>query len=148
MAQLLVAPAFLAPIYYHVPDRSHPYAALLAYLIAPVTYVGLFASRNLLHAAARGPAWRRSTVFRAILSGTFYGTIFGALVVTSLGVVLIFDQRSTPPKYPLLFLALHAVVLGGFILLHYCLIGAATGGLVGLVVDLLQKPRTSDGTIA
>jgi hypothetical protein len=138
LAQLFISPAFVAPLYYESPERRHPYVVLLACLIAPVAYVGLFVSRSAfaLHRAGR----RSSTVFASIRSGICFGAVFGALVLSTLAMLVLVNRFYSPPKYSFLVFLLNAVVLGAFIELHYVLIGAATGGLVGLAAELIPWP--------
>jgi len=117
---------------------------LFAVLLAPVSYVAVFSCRASARSIAQQSSTRQSVVFAAIRSGALFGTLFGLLVVGSLAVLLCRDTLSsglTPSSAALTWL--NGALLGAFILLHYILIGAATGGLVGIAADVGSRWRFS-----
>jgi len=142
LLQLLVSPAFLGPLYYEMPGRNRPLVMLFAMLLAPACYVAVFAYRATVHSLAQQAPVRRSLVFAAIRTGMLYGLLFGLLIVGSLSFLWCRDTWSaglTLTSAPLAWL--DGAICGAFILLHYFLIGAATGGLVGLAVDVAVRSR-------
>jgi hypothetical protein len=138
LLQLLVAPAFLGPLYYQMPWRNRPLLMFVTLLLAPASYVAVFAYRATVRSLTQPTATRRSVVFTAIRWGLLFGFVFGLLVVASLAVPWLAN------RLPAIFagdaIALRRTALEGpfvasFILLHYLLIGAATGGLVGISIE-------------
>src|SRR5688500_17150004 len=144
LVQLLVAPAFLGPLYYDMPSRNRPYLTLFAMLVAPVFYVAVFAYRAAARGLAHPPRARRSVVYAAIPSGVLFGGLFGLLLVGSLAVLWCRDIFSHGLVAPVTIEAwARGPLLGSFIIVHYLLIGAATGGLVGLAVDAIVRCRSA-----
>jgi hypothetical protein len=145
LLQLLIAPAFLGPLYYDPPGRGRPLVQLLTLLVAPVSYVAVFAFRA-ARSVARERRASRSIVFSALRSGVAFGAIFGLLVIASLAAVWCRDQWSAnlaTANAP--WILLEGAIVGAFLLLHYLVIGAATGGLVGMAVDVFC--RGGDGRL-
>jgi len=152
--QLLLAPAFLAPVYARGPS-GNPYVGLIAFLIAPACYVALLQAVLLRRQA-------RQTVLSSVRQGAIYGVLFGSLslVPASLYRALPALQRDLPMIEELIlrlggsegFLALQPllitiapyVLLPLYLLLHYALIGAATGGVSAIVRDLRRSGLRND----
>jgi hypothetical protein len=150
--QLVLAPLFLIPLYLRVHEQ-HPYVIGLALLVAPAMYVSALL---LWSPSPRGSA---SRVFAMTRGGAMWGIVFGILSMLPATVIEWaprFAQWKTqvlvlsnviyyanvrvqvwehPGEFLLhvsgLFLGLPLLLL--FILLHYALIGAAVGGVIGLV---------------
>jgi hypothetical protein len=141
LLQLLIAPAFLAPLYYGMHGRSHPYVMMLAALIAPTGYVAVFSYRAAARAVSQQLEGRgASVVFAALRSGIVFGVLFGTLVLGSLAVLWIRDLlRSDLSWQQFLGECMNAAIAGSIIFAHYSLIGAATGGAVGLAVDVIGR---------
>jgi hypothetical protein len=152
--QLVLAPLFLVPIYLNIP-RQHPYVAGLALLLAPAAYV---AALLILFPLERE---RRLGVLPSVWRGARWGALFGSLSMVPAMVMQWLPQfghwlREAEMLANVLFYAsvrqqfgdhlgevfmrLFGLVFGGpllmgFILLHYALIGAAVGGVTGLVIN-------------
>jgi hypothetical protein len=108
-------------------------------LVAPISYVAVFAYFG-ARAAAREPRPTPSIVFSALRSGVLFGTVFGVLVFGSLAVLWCRDQwNANRATVNAPWILLQGALVGGFLLLHYLVIGAATGGLVGMAVDVVYR---------
>jgi hypothetical protein len=144
--QLLIIPAFLSPVYYHINDRNQPYVVLLAFLIAPTCYASAFACRAALRAVKRHTVAKRSVVFSALRSGALYGLLFGILALGPIGGFAAHDiWTRQPPGAPTAAAVrecLDACLAAGFVLLNYLVIGSAAGAIVGLIVDHLRPRNT------
>jgi hypothetical protein len=149
--QLLLAPAFLAPVYARGPS-GNPYVRLIAVLIAPACYAALLLVI----------AWRRrppQSVLSGVRQGAAYGILFGLLsYVPALLYQMSPRLKTDLPEMEDAFLRLGGteglfalrmllatmapyVLLPLYLLLHYALIGAATGGICSIVRDFLCYRR-------
>ena len=147
LLQLLVAPAFLGPLYYDMPSRDRPYLTLFTVLVAPIVYVAVFVYRGAARCLAHPPRTKRSVVYAAIPSGVLFGGVFGLLLVGSLAVLWCRDIFSAGLAAPITIEAwARGPLLGSFIIVHYLLIGAATGGLVGIALDVCSRWQSSAPT--
>jgi hypothetical protein len=152
--QLVVSPLFLAPLYLPGHVSAHPYVHAISFLLAPIVYV---AALELLFTRSHVEKW---PVLAAARRGGAWGVVFGLLSMVPaqlweqlvrsahwriefmlLGNLFNPSVRAQVWARPGDFLAyLAALILGLpvlilFVLLHYALIGAAVGGVAGLVKD-------------
>ena len=143
--QLLIAPAFLSPVYYRINDPNHPYVLLLAFLIAPICYVTVFSTIRALRVRKKQSDDKRSVVFAAVRRGAFFGVLFSAMALGPLAILAFFDSRDW------LFFTWAEILrewllVACFAAIHYVIIGAATGGVVGLLVDARRKKNRTNAT--
>jgi hypothetical protein len=117
--------------------------ALFAVLLAPISYVAMFSYRASARSIAQRSHARRSVVYAAIRSGILFGVLFGLLIVGSIAVLWCRDVLDAFVLNPnnTSTIVVRGALLGAFILLHYFFIGAATGGLVGIAVDVASRWR-------
>jgi hypothetical protein len=145
--QLLVAPAFLAPVYAE-HHATHPYLELLAFLLAPTCYVAAMTA-----IARRRDHRRTSVVFTKVRQGVLYGVVFGLLsiipavvyegapdLLVQLELLGSINQAKVAGNRGVFYWLLIStfapfVLVPLFVLLHYALVGAATGGVCGLLQD-------------
>jgi hypothetical protein len=149
--QLFLVPLFLSPLYGERPQIQHPYVGLVMFTLAPVCYSALFVlwARDTLDR-------QRLPVLAAVRRGAMFGALFGllawggVLLLHSVEVIAGFGDllgRPNPLYYvPLAVLSLgeRLLVLGYLFLVHYVLLGAATGGAIGLARDVWPRRAPSD----
>jgi hypothetical protein len=150
--QLFVAPAFLGPLYYEMPWRNRPLVMFVTLLLAPTSYVAVFTYRATVRSLTKPSTNNRSIVFTSVRWGVAFGLLFGSLLVASLAVPwfsellpAIFAGEALAPGdvRALRRAAWEGLIAPPFILVHYLLIGAATGGLVGMAVDAGGRCRSA-----
>jgi len=150
--QLVFAPLFLIPVYVNVDQHQHPYVRGLALLLAPAAYVVAL----MMLFPENGQS--RPRVFPSVWQGAVFGVLFGALSMVPAMFIQwlprfpqwkmkaemlanVFFYASVREQYAAhpgeFFLRVFGLVAGGpvmlsFVLLHYALIGAAVGGVIGL----------------
>lgn len=149
--QVLLAPLCLGGLYARL-GPSGDFALFVGMLLAAVCYTAIF-----VWWAKDSLDRRRLRVLGAVYYGAMYGALFGFL----------FWGLAFPPRLIEPFVRLangdprYAVVgaqpwgallmalggLGGFVLivgivaLHFCFLGAATGGVIGMLRDLFMRNR-------
>jgi hypothetical protein len=134
LLQLLIAPLFMGPFFYRFRAKpSHIYMDLLALLVAPVVYVAVFSALKTIRNLERNPIAHQSIVFAAIRSGIGFGSLFGLLVVGSVGVLWL--PKELDSKRNWMQIVGHSAFAVALMCVHYLTIGAAIGGLVGLAAD-------------
>jgi len=150
--QLLLVPLCMGALYARLGPNNGNFALFVGMLLAAVCYTALFVwwSRDSLDR-------RRLRVLGAVFHGALYGALFGflfwGLVFIPSSIEPFVRLANGDPRYAMvraqpwgtLLMALGG--LGGFVLIvgivafHFSLLGAATGGVIGLARDLLWRPR-------
>ena len=144
--QLLVTPLFLSPFYRSLngTSRFHPYATLIAVLLAPGIYVTLLT----LWPARRQDSRSRQSVFVQLRCGALYGLLFCVLAFGPLAVMSIIELVMAPDVAK----AFQLISFSAFFLLHYAIIGSVVGGGVAIIKDLVSwhgrgaQPQRQPGT--
>lgn len=148
--QLLIAPVFLAKPYMDYQAKAYqfnPYKVLIWFLAPPFLYVVAFVTVRLRRTAPK------SFVFTGARSGILYGLLFGVLawlpgggpaVVQAMGECCkMFSQvlrRGFPFSFEMVSAVFQetlaeAVLISGFLGLHYAVVGAVAGVIAGLVIQ-------------
>ena len=136
LLQLLVAPAFLTPVL-HRAAFHHKGAVFLGILIGSMCYVAVFSYRTAVRVLSQRSGTKPSVVFAAIRKGALFGVLFSAM---ALGPSVVLDVRDTILRCDLRGWEIPLECLGKSLLLsvmilYFALLGAASGGAVGLAVD-------------
>jgi len=147
--QLLIVPALLSPVYHRIYDRNHPYVVLLAFLVAPICYISVFSSIRAMRIRKQRFDIKRSVVFAAIRCGACFGALFSVMAIGPLVVLTFVDifgsmsgltQMEILLGFAVMFLvAVEAVFI-------YAILGAATGGAIGLFVDARRNQTPQNAT--
>lgn len=135
MIQLSISPVLLSPFYGTFgPDRwetLNPVVALVSMVLAPACYAAVFVAWSEFR---RRNASRRS-LLRLIGHGCLYGSLFCVLSLGPLAIPVVIDLvRGSDVVHPVGFVTLVVVALA-----YYVMIGAAMGGIVGIVRDLFNS---------
>ncbi|MCI0361013.1 MAG: hypothetical protein L0211_21240 [Planctomycetaceae bacterium] len=127
---LQISPAFMGLAYFR--SNVSPFAILTAFVLGLVAYVATFSILKTVRRLRAPSELKGSIVGRAILDGVAYAACFGLLAIGALEL-LAFWEMSDAPWDVILDDGIRYVVIG-LAGIGYCItMGAAIGGVVGLV---------------
>ena len=152
LLQLLFVPLFLAPLYdrldleeskknyaYEFQSMYGPMLQMVAYLLAPAVYTGVFAYWSARRAFALQTQCKRSVVFAAIRARR------PPACTSALAIRIVLDQLELARQMPSAFedagissgnpLAGDLLIAISLFCVYLLPVGASLGGLIGLVVD-------------
>ena len=141
-----LAPLFLMPVAMRGSSGVHPLVQLASAVVAPVAYVSVLVWLRWRRDVAAAGA-RRSFVFVCIGRGVAYALLmalmtYGWLLYQPLRrlVELAWEGWLSAAWRELVWVPLWPAALVG---VFYTMMGAATGGIVGLVLDRASRPYAS-----
>ena len=143
--QLIVAPLFISPFYNNSHDTLHPYLGLCAFIFGPVIYCALLSFLRLRNLFGSSPRVRRSLTLVATWAGMLYGLLFCALAWGPNAIFVIWrqagsflqdvgqmSQRDWFSQWAWRVIG-EPVLMIGLTLLHYAILGAASGIVAAVV---------------
>jgi hypothetical protein len=142
LLQVRLSPVFLGPLYQRFESEElniHPLAALAAIIIAPAAYAAVFSLSAVVGAQyAADKCKAGSVVLAAVRSGIISSAIFGVLVIGSLlvnwtwlGARARLEESGVYSSFTVSGITFFVAIS----FLYWLAIGAASGGIVGLVAD-------------